>query len=290
MSLEITKVQPQGFCGGVMRAITLAKKARQEYPKQRITILGQLVHNQYVTKELEDLNIQTVEGKLDRLSLLDQVDEGMVIFTAHGVSQAVKEKAEQKGLMILDASCHFVIQTQHIVQEKLKEGYHVFYIGKLGHPEAESIYTTSQHISLIQKTKDIPLNITKPIFVTNQTTMSSLDVQHLFSAIQKQYPQAQFQNELCSATRVRQQAILDLDVQDALIIVGDPASNNTQKLAEIGRSKQIPIVLLTPDVQHLDWQQVPHSGRIAVSSGASTPGWLVDELIEKLKEWSTSHR
>ncbi len=128
----IIEVIPQGFCGGVMKAIVAD------------------------------------------LELLEDVPSGIVIFTAHGVAPALYEKAKGKGLVVYDASCPFVLQTQKIVQEKLKEGYSIFYIGKNHHPEAESIYTLSDAVFLIEKEADIPQDIENKIFVTNQTTMSTL--------------------------------------------------------------------------------------------------------------------
>ncbi len=161
-----------------------------------------------------------------------------------GIHPDVVKKAKEKGLQVINASCPFVMQTQKIVLQKLAEGYTIFYIGKEGHPEAESIVTLSDQVHLITNT-DLPSITNTKIFVTNQTTMSIFDIQHVFETIQKTYPHAQIQNELCNATRVRQQAILDLENQsvDVLLVVGDPTSNNTQKLAEIGKSIHIKKVL-----------------------------------------------
>lgn len=144
----IIEVTPQGFCGGVMKAIQIAKEVRIQHPEATITILGNLVHNEYVKKALSAMEIHTIEDpKKTRLELLEDVPSGIVIFTAHGVAPALYERAKEKGLVVYDASCPFVLQTQKIVQEKLKEGYSIFYIGKNHHPEAESIYTLSDAVS-----------------------------------------------------------------------------------------------------------------------------------------------
>lgn len=283
---EIIKVDPQGYCGGVLKAIATAKKARESNPDTRITILGNLVHNQYVKKALAHYNLETIEDKQKtRIELLEQIQEGIIIFTAHGVSQAVHEAAKKKGLQIIDASCPFVLQTQQITSKKLEEGYIIFYIGKYKHPEAEAIYSTSQRIYLIEKEDDIPNSIQEPIFVTNQTTMSIFDIQDLFQAIKKKYPEASFHDELCNATRVRQQAILNLKDQsiDTLIVVGDPTSNNTRKLSQIGTQANIPQVLRINDVQEIDLDALSNSQRIAITSGASTPTYLTNQVIEYLK-------
>lgn len=285
---EIIKVDPQGYCGGVLKAISIAKNARLENPDTRITILGNLVHNQYVKKALAYYKLDTIDNKdKTRVELLDEIDDGIVIFTAHGVSNEVHTKAEKKGLKIIDASCPFVLQTQKIIKEKLENGYIIFYIGKYKHPEAEAIYSTSDDIYLIEKKEDIPLNINKNIFVTNQTTMSIFDIKHLFEDIKNIYPSAIFHDELCNATRVRQQAILDLKDKDidTLIVVGDPTSNNTRQLANIGTKAKIKQVIRINDVLELNIKTLEHSKRIAITSGASTPTYLTNQVIEYLNNY-----
>jgi 4-hydroxy-3-methylbut-2-enyl diphosphate reductase len=283
---EIIEVKPQGCCGGVLKAIETARKARQDYPNVPVTILGNLVHNTYVKKALEKEGISTIEHKgMSRLQLLDELDEGVVIFTAHGVSPAVHEKAKTKGLIVVDASCPFVLMTQKIVQEKIQNGYEIFYIGKNQHPEAESIYTLSRQVHLIEKKEDIPAGLHEPIFVTNQTTMSVYEISDLFDEIRASYPQAEFHNELCNATRIRQQAILELDPEhvDTLIVVGDPSSNNTRKLESIGIQRGIKQTFRIESALDLDKIDLSKSRVIAVTSGASTPRYLTQSILQTLQ-------
>lgn len=280
---NIITVKPQGYCGGVLKAIETAKQTRIQYPDQKITILGNLVHNQYVKKALESYNISTIEDKTKtRLELLDQIKEGIVIFTAHGIAPNVKEKAKKKGLIYVDASCPFVLQTQKIVQQYLKDEYTIFYVGKNKHPEAEAIYSMSQKVYLIEPGRKIPDIQTEKIFVTNQTTMSIFDIQDTFDAISKKYPQAKFHDEICNATRVRQQAILDLKNVDALIVVGDPTSNNTQKLVSIGKKAGILHVFSCQTVQEIHKKDFVAYQTIAITSGASTPTYLTNQVKEYL--------
>ena len=283
--IQVDKIQPQGYCGGVLKAISIAKQTRKENPDIPITLLGNLVHNKYVKKALELENIQTIENKnKTRVELLDEINEGIVIFTAHGVAPQVKDKAQEKGLKIVDASCPFVVQTQNIIQKKIHQNYEILYIGKYKHPEAESIYTMSNHVHLIQNNEIPDINSNK-IFVTNQTTMSIYDIQEIFKKIKEKYPQAEFHDEICNATRVRQQAVLDLKDQgyDALIVVGDPTSNNTQKLLETGKQAGIFTGLKIQDINELDLQQIQDAHKIAVTSGASTPTFLTNQVVEALQ-------
>ena len=280
---NIITVKPQGYCGGVLKAIEVAKKTRIQYPDQKITILGNLVHNQYVKKALQYYSIDTIEDKTKtRVELLDEIHEGIVIFTAHGVSPKVYEKAKEKGLVLVDASCPFVLQTQRIVKQYLDEGYTIFYIGKNKHPEAESIYTMSEHVYLIEPHKEIPDIHTSKIFVTNQTTMSIYELKDTFEKIKKKYPHAIFHDEICNATRVRQQAILDLKDVDCLIVVGDPTSNNSQKLVDIGKQAGIQHVFSIQTVEDIDKKDFEKYTSIAITSGASTPTYLTNQVKDYL--------
>lgn len=280
---NIITVKPQGYCGGVLKAIEIAKNTRIQYPNKKITILGNLVHNQYVKKALQYYSIDTIEDKTKtRYELLDEIKEGIVIFTAHGVSPKVYKKAKDKGLILIDASCPFVLQTQKIVKKYLDEDYTIFYIGKNKHPEAESIYTMSDQVYLIEPHKDIPKINTSKIFVTNQTTMSIYELKDTFEKIKSLYPFAIFHDEICNATRVRQQAILNLKNVDCLIVVGDPTSNNSQKLVDIGKKAGIQDIFSIQTVEDIDKKNFEKYSTIAITSGASTPTYLTNQVKDYL--------
>jgi 4-hydroxy-3-methylbut-2-enyl diphosphate reductase len=180
--MEIQRVYPSGFCKGVINAINLARKTREENPDETITVLGMIVHNSRVTSSLEELGIKTLDDPaLSREELLEKINEGIVIFTAHGISDAIKEKAIQKGLKVVDASCEDVLKTKNLIRDHLREGYDVLYFGKKGHPEAEAILSLSDKIHLLTSLKDIEeLDLDNPkLLLTNQTTMSYLELEDL---------------------------------------------------------------------------------------------------------------
>ncbi len=285
-TLKLIEVNPQGFCGGVVAAITKITKLRTDRPEAKITVLGNLVHNRFIQEALDSLNIQTLEAKgKTRLELLDEIEDGIVVFTAHGISDSVRKKAQEKGLEVLDASCPFVLQTQAEVKKRLDEGFVIFYIGKKGHPEAEALTSGDDRIFLIEHSEDIPKNIKQKIFVTNQTTMSILDTQALFDEIFKLYPQSVLHDEICSATRVRQNAVLSLQEQkpDVLIVVGDPTSNNTRQLADIGRKAHVPQIIPIETAADLDLSLIDPEATVAITSGASTPTLLRKQVVNKLE-------
>jgi 4-hydroxy-3-methylbut-2-enyl diphosphate reductase len=286
---KVINVTPRGFCKGVYNAIELAKQTRLDFPFDKITILGELVHNKDVVSSLKSLKIDTIEskGKL-RIELLDEINEGIIIFSAHGVSPLVQIKAHNKGLKTINASCEDVLKTQDLIKAYLNQAYDVFYIGQHGHPEAEaSIDLDSSRIHLIQIGQDIPQFESKKIFVTNQTTMSILDIKNTIQSIQSIYPFAIVSDEICNATRLRQEAILKLpESVDAIIIIGDKSSNNTKMLAKISRNKSISTIIEVQNLRELDPKLLDHCHELAITAGASTPKFIIDEIVHFVNAYS----
>lgn len=279
--MELIKVIPRGYCKGVVRAINIAKETAQKYPNKKIYILGMLVHNKYVIEALKNYHIITIDDKnKSREQLLEEIEDGIVIFTAHGIHPKVKIQAEAKGLTCIDASCLDVLRTQDIVNQYLDQNYEILYIGKKHHPESSAVCDHNDHVHLIEKAEDIHIlpNFEK-VFVTNQTTMSYSDVKHLFDEIQKRYKKVIISDEICNATRSRQEAVAALHDIDALIVVGDKASNNANRLAQIAKEKGIIKVYLIDDVNDLDVKAICTLRRVAITAGASTPTYLINQVI-----------
>ena len=287
--MEIVKVVPRGYCQGVVRAIRIARKTAEEYPGQPISMLGMIVHNRFVVEECEKLGIRCLEasGKT-RLELLDQIDSGIVIFTAHGVSDAVFKKAADKGLTIVDATCPDVEKTHRLIREHVSSG-DVLYIGKRNHPEAEGALGISDRVHLISSAEDLSsLGPLENVMITNQTTLSILDTSDLIEACRTQYPDAVVNPEICTATTMRQKAVMDLKNTDLLIVVGDPHSNNSNQLREIGKKAGIPAALLIETADDLTEDMIRGKNRIAVTSGSSTPTPLTDAVIETLEQYAAT--
>lgn len=289
--MEIIKVVPRGFCKGVVGAINIAKQTRLANPDTKITILGMLVHNKYVVKALHELNINTVEDKkLSRYELLDQIDSGIVIFTAHGIDTQTYEKALSKNLKIVDATCPDVIKTQNLIKAYIKHDYDVIYLGKKGHPESEASLAIDERVHLMETISDIENSnfTTDKLFLTNQTTMSIDDIAQKINLLIEKYPQIEVCEEICDATRVRQSAIANLKDIDLLYIVGDPHSNNSNRLAEIGLQHGVKRSLLIESVEDINLADLEKVERLAISSGASTPTYLTKQVIDYLENLDTN--
>ena len=284
--MNVKRVVPSGFCKGVVSAVNLAKKTRISNPDTPIYILGNIVHNSYVTDELTKQGIVTLDdSKCSRYELLDQIDSGIVILTAHGTADAVKNKALKKGLTVVDGTCKDVLKTKDIIVQYLDSGYDVIYFGKKNHPEANAILSLSTRIHLVSGKEDIEqLNITnQKIIITNQTTMSFLELEKMIELIKVRYPNAEAVKEICTATSMRQKAILELKDCEVLYVVGDIKSNNTTRLFEIARNRGIKKVYMINDVKDIKKEDVKGHDRVHVTAGASTPPELINEIIDYLK-------
>ncbi|WP_071395793.1 4-hydroxy-3-methylbut-2-enyl diphosphate reductase [Bacillus tuaregi] len=290
--MNVIKIAPRGYCYGVVDAMVIARNAALDKSLPRpIYILGMIVHNKHITDAFEEEGIITLDGK-NRREILEKVDSGTVIFTAHGVSPEVKELAKQKGLVTIDATCPDVTKTHDLIREKEKEGYTVIYIGKRNHPEPEGAVGIAPHIvHLVENVQDVE-NLTlqaEKIIVTNQTTMSQWDVKHVMDKIKEQYPHAEFHNEICLATQIRQEAVAEQAGEaDVLIVVGDPRSNNSNRLAQVSEEIAHTRAYRIADITELDIDWIKDAKTVAVTAGASTPTPITKEVIGFLEKFDSS--
>ena len=287
--MEIINVVPHGYCAGVIRAIRIAVETAKNHPGEKITMLGMIVHNQFVVDECIRLGIGFVENpRKTREQLLDEIDEGIVIFTAHGISDSVRRKAIEKGLTVVDASCQDVIRTHTLVREHVKHG-DVLYIGKKNHPESEGTVSLSDRVHLITSSEDLSsLPALSNVLITCQTTLSLRDTEEIIKAAKAIYPDAVVAEEICTATRMRQEAVMNLKDTDCLIVVGDPKSNNSNQLKKIASNAGIRESYLIGSVMDLKEEMIQNKNRIAVTSGSSTPNSLTNQVIEFLKQYADS--
>lgn len=289
--MEIIKITPRGYCYGVVDAMVIARNASLDKSLPRpIYILGMIVHNKHVTDAFESDGIITLDGP-NRLKILEQIDEGTVIFTAHGVSPEVKRRAKEKGLVCIDATCPDVDNTHQLIREVKSNGYHVIYIGKKGHPEPEgAVGVAPDIVHLVQTLEDIDALpeelLNQKLIVTNQTTMSQWDVKHLIDELKVKYPHIEVHEEICLATQVRQEAVAtQADQADLLIVVGDPKSNNSNRLAQVSKEIAHTNAYRIADLSELKLEWLQDVESVAVTAGASTPTPIVKEVIDYIRNY-----
>src|SRR5437868_2612878 len=229
----------------------------------------------------------TMQDQIDRLAGLEHINEGTVIFTAHGVSPQVKERAVQLGLKPVDATCSDVVRTHELVTDLARKGYEVVYIGRKGHPEPEGVVGEAPgKVYLVQEPEDIDALDLKGdrVAVTCQTTLSVWDTEDLIGRVKARYPQAEVHNEICRATQERQEAAVEAaKLVDLVIVVGSPRSSNSLRLVEVVKKLGGKPAYLVDRMEDLNTDWFKGAKKVGVTSGASTPTQLTRRVIEHIE-------
>ena len=280
-------VKPQGYCAGVMNAIKIAYLAKSENADKRVFVLGALVHNQTVIDELKNNNIETLESG-DEINTIKKLNKGdVLIFTAHGHDEKLDEVAKNQGLIIYDATCPKVRSNMEKIKQEIKAGHQVIYIGQKGHKETNAALSISKDVSLYdtQLLINYQLITDKSPLVINQTTLNFFSLNTIHEDIKKHIPEARIENEVCAASRLRQAAVANISKDnDLIIIVGDKTSSNSLKLFDIAKENfPTSMVIMVHDLEDLkNNYNIEGKKKAAISSGASTPNAVVQEIYQYL--------
>src|SRR5690554_4548042 len=280
---EILLANPRGFCAGVERAIEIVERALVQIGAP-IYVRHEVVHNRFVVEDLRAKGAVFVEE-------LDEVPAGAtVIFSAHGVSQAVRDEADARGLKVFDATCPLVTKVHNEVARMHEQGREIVMIGHRGHPEVEgTMGQIDGGIHLVESVADVAtLAPATPHFLSfvTQTTLSIDDAAAIVTALRERFPDIQGprKDDICYATQNRQDAVRALAGQvDAVIVVGSPNSSNSNRLREVAALRGIP-AWLVDDADAIDPDWIADKSRIGVTAGASAPEVLVDSVIARIRE------
>jgi 4-hydroxy-3-methylbut-2-enyl diphosphate reductase len=283
MENEILLAQPRGFCAGVDRAIEIVERALQQFGAP-IYVRHEIVHNAYVVDDLRNKGAIFIEE-------LDDVPAGnTLVFSAHGVSKAVREEAESRGLKIFDATCPLVTKVHVEVAKMRKQGCEIVMIGHAGHPEVEGTMGQAQEgMHLVETVADVAtLQVANPDLVAyvSQTTLSVDDTAEIIAALRQRFPNIiePKKGDICYATTNRQEAVKFMAPQvEVVVVVGSPNSSNSNRLREVAEKMGTPAYMVD-NAAKIDPQWVAGKKRIGVTAGASAPEVLVQAVIDRLKE------
>ena len=281
---EILMAQPRGFCAGVDRAINIVNEALTRFGAP-IYVRHEIVHNAYVVNELRDKGAVFVE------ELHEVPKGGIVVFSAHGVSQEVRKDAEQRGLQVYDATCPLVTKVHLEVIKMCKDGFTVLMIGQAGHPEVEgTMGQVKEGVFLIEKVADVA-NLSFPseekiAFVT-QTTLSVDETKEIVDALTKKFPNIvqPRKQDICYATQNRQDAVKFMAPQvELVIVVGSATSSNSNRLRELSEKLGVPSYMVdAPDQLKPEW--FVGKKRIGLTAGASAPESLAQSIVARIQEF-----
>lgn len=281
--MQIVLAQPRGFCAGVDRAIEIVERALAKFGAP-IYVRHEIVHNDHVVSRLRTMGAVFVDE-------LDEIPTGAtVVFSAHGVAQAVRADAEARGLRVFDATCPLVTKVHVEVGKLRREGREIVMIGHRGHPEVEGTMGQAEGgIYLVETVADVAeLRVSDPerLAYVTQTTLSVDDCANIIGALRKRFPSIAEPKkaDICYATQNRQDAIKQMAPQcDLVLVVGSPSSSNSNRLREVAENLGVEALLIGNAAQ-LDPALLQGRQRIGVSAGASAPEVLVQELVARLRE------
>jgi len=282
-AMEVLLANPRGFCAGVERAIGIVERALAVHGAP-IYVRHEVVHNKYVVEDLKSKGAVFVEA-------LAEVPPGStVIFSAHGVSKAVRSEAASRGLRVFDATCPLVTKVHVEVARMRDAGREIVMIGHRGHPEVEgTMGQSAEGMYFVETTADVArLQVRDPLklsYVT-QTTLSVDDAAAIVGALKERFPAitGPKKDDICYATQNRQDAVKFMSPQcDVVIVVGSANSSNSNRLREVAQSRGI-AAYMVDNAPQLKAEWVAGKRRVGVTAGASAPEVLVQEVIEKLRE------
>jgi 4-hydroxy-3-methylbut-2-enyl diphosphate reductase len=283
--MDVLLATPRGFCAGVERAISIVERALEKYGAP-IYVRHEVVHNRYVVDGLKAKGAVFVED-------LDEVPDGAtVIFSAHGVPQAVRREADARGLRVFDATCPLVTKVHLEVSRLHKQGYEIVMIGHKGHPEVEgTMGQATGMMYLVESIEDVAdLRVGQadaaPLAYVTQTTLSVDDAQVVVAALRDRYPGivGPKKDDICYATQNRQDAVKSMAGKvDVVIVVGSKNSSNSNRLREVAALGGVPAYLVD-GAEQIDPQWLQGRSHIGLTAGASAPEVLVDGVIERFRE------
>jgi len=280
--MQVLLANPRGFCAGVERAIEIVERALEQFGSP-IYVRHEIVHNTTVVENLRAKGAVFVEE-------LSEIPAGAtVVFSAHGVSRAVRADAERRGLKVFDATCPLVTKVHVEVAKKLKEGYEIVMIGHRGHPESEGTMGQAERgMHLVETLADVAaLQVDAPqrLAYVTQTTLSVDDARTIVAALKARFPQIRGpkRDDICYATQNRQDAVKFMAPQcDVVIVVGSPNSSNSNRLREVAEHIGAQAYMVD-SAAGLRPEWIAGKRRIGVTAGASAPEVLVQEVVAKLR-------
>ena len=282
--MKINLSQFAGFCDGVKRAYEIVSNLDMAKAKSPVYILGSLVHNPDVIKKVEEKGIK----KINYSELLNSKEGeiGTLIITAHGVGPEVFRIAKEKNIEIIDTTCPKVIKVQRLAQVFSKRGYEIILVGDKGHEEVEGINSwgdkKAKIISSEEDLNNMEFSQDKKVVVLTQTTQDIDFFKKIEQIIKEKNSQAEIFSTICLATHDRQEEIKKMaQDNDAVIIIGSKESANSKRLAEIAKEKN-PNSYFIENAGQLQEEWFKNIEKVLVSAGASTPSWIIEEVIEKL--------
>jgi len=277
---KINVAKNAGFCFGVKRAVNIALEEAEK--GQNVSMLGDIVHNEYVVKKISDAGVKVKNN-------IDSISDGVLLLRAHGTVPEIYEKAKGKGLQIVDATCPFVLDIHEHVKNLDKEGYQIIIIGDYGHDEVIGIASQVKNAIVIACPEDVPKKIPGMISRMGVIVQSTQNIENARRTIMELIPKCRelkYIDTICGPTKRYQREIKMIPKEnDVMIVVGSFTSANTSRLTEISKELNPRTYQVESEADILsEWFEGART--VGITAGASTPDWIIEEVVDKIKKIS----
>jgi 4-hydroxy-3-methylbut-2-enyl diphosphate reductase len=276
--MEILVAKNAGFCMGVRNAMEKVMKKLEESPDTKLYTYGPLIHNTQVVQHLEERGVMSIDDFKGK-------DGSTVFIRSHGVPPYTYKDMEEHGIDILDATCEKVKRLQIITNRRAKEGYDIIIIGDKNHAEIIGVLGFSNDRGYVVNSEEDINNLPKlgKVVVVAQTTQNVRKFEDLLTVLKEKFDVDRVYDTICDATHKSQREVLSLSEKvDAMIVIGGKHSSNTKRLAELSKSKNIPTFHIETK-EELPFEEIRKFKKVGVTAGASTPDWLIEEVVESVK-------
>ena len=284
--MKITLASHYGFCSGVKNAINIVFNARKDYPDKRIYLLNKLVHNEAVINQIKELNIIVLDDKRSIKEKIESIDDGIIIFSAHGHDENLDKFAKDKNLIIVDSICPRVKRNMISIKQTIKENKNVIFIGITNHPETVASLSIDKNIYFIDF-KDPNIDHIPSLdnaSIHNQTTLIQSSLNAIYEDLSNKINHMEIVNDICFSTTNRQNALNEVTDEDLIIIIGDKISSNSTRLFEVAKQKfphrDVYQVSSLDELKKID---MSHNKKGFITAGASTPDIVINPIIEYLE-------
>ena len=291
--MKITVLKPIGYCAGIRNAVNIAKKARMDYPKKRVIVIGLLAHNSQVIDELTRAGIETFyDPNISADRLISACPYGsVVIFPCYGHDEKLQVIANRRGLIVYDAICPKIRYNFSRMKSEINQGHQVIYIGQHRHDETNAALSISNEVLLYDLTQKFDYYDVRDFspYVTTQSTLNVLDLNNIYKDIYACIPNARMSDEVCNSPRIRQQAIQDLpDSVDLIVVIGEETSSSTVRLFEQAKTYHPnALCIMISSESEIENSLFIDKKHVAIASGGETPIRVVETVVSHIKNIKT---
>lgn len=282
--MEIILASTYGLCQGVKYALNIVNYVLKQYPKQKIYLLNHLVHNDYICQNLERKGIIILDDSRSDEEKISSINDGIIIFSAHGHDSKLEDLAKSKNLIVIDSACPKVKLNNNLIRNSIKNKRTIIYIGINNHPETIASLSISKQIIFIDY-KNPNYDVIQGVDnadVINQTTLAQEELKTIYEQLKKRISNLKIINGVCTSTSKRQNALLEYNNQDFILIIGDKYSSNSTRLFEIGKKLNYNCYQISSldEVKSLPLNKYKKG---FITAGASTPDEVINPIIDYLK-------